>query len=488
MQTKHCYGISFLLVAIAYYAYFKGVPIITVGWVLLACLAITIGFYQFSKNKKNLAKVFDIYFNIREQVVKRVFTIFESGLEVKERVSACNKQCINIKKAVQTSSFEQENVLTAIEEMTAAIDETATSAVNDNEKCMHLNTLAGDVNKNAKIGHELSNEVRIKLNALKNSSSGLDDKMKTLQHDTHSIGKIIERIQSVSSQTNLLALNAAIEAARAGENGKGFAVVAEEVKTLATETNDLAEMVKNEINNIQKITEDTLLASSKNIESLVTSETKFNELNDNLVNTIENITKMVKDIISVSENVENTSARAQQMSTAMQEICSSVETVSKYINDIDHSVDVFVNEQDQLLHLSQSLTDLSSKFPPKEKIHFLDQRFSEHKEWVETLRQGIERHDANMNLQLNHCKCKFGKWYNNYNADYEEKQIFDAIDLPHKSIHETGKKVIDALKAGNQQLAESIFRNETLKFMNQIEHLFEEYKNLQKEKTQKVKI
>jgi len=52
------------------------------------------------------------------------------------------------------------------------------------------------------------------------------------------IGDIVALIRSISGQTRMLALNATIEAARAGEAGKGFAVVAEEVKGLASQTEE----------------------------------------------------------------------------------------------------------------------------------------------------------------------------------------------------------------------------------------------------------
>ena len=189
----------------------------------------------------DMAKVFNAMISsFRSLIVEvnhSVTTLNGATQSLAENISVSN---VGVEAQIQ----ETDMVATAVTEMVATVDEIASNTHEAANK-------AEMTNQNADEGKQGVDKTIHQIELLSEKLLESENVVNELAKDSDTIGSVLDVIRGIAEQTNLLALNAAIEAARAGEQGRGFAVVADEVRTLASRTQDSTQEIEGIISSLQ---------------------------------------------------------------------------------------------------------------------------------------------------------------------------------------------------------------------------------------------
>jgi len=228
-----------------------------------------------------------------------------------------------------------------LQQVSSAMTEMSQTVLLVSDNAENAKNATQEANNEANTGRKIVEATTASINSLANEVDSASTVIKQLENETTNIGSVLEVIGGIADQTNLLALNAAIEAARAGEQGRGFAVVADEVRSLASRTQEATLEIQKMIENLQagvkkavgameqgrSTADQSVRQADKAVESLESITATFaivTEMNELIATSTEQqavvADKIERSITSINNVAGETASGAGQTESASSEL------------------------------------------------------------------------------------------------------------------------------------------------------------------------
>jgi len=267
------------------------------------------------KSKDELGDLAQAFNQFSQKLQSLILEVTQCSTQLIQSAGEMNQVVSSTESDIQVQNEQIDQIAAAITMMVQKIQDVSHHTVQATD-------LAEQTFKNSQEGKKVTNQA---LQSSQSVAGNVDEAAKVineLEADVASISGVLEVIRGIAEQTNLLALNAAIEAARAGEQGRGFAVVADEVRTLASRTQDSTEEIQDMIHRLQS-------GSQQAVEVMNEGRKKASEGLDQAGlagEALERIGAAAEDMLT--KNREISSASAEQEKTADQ-VSKNVITINQ---------------------------------------------------------------------------------------------------------------------------------------------------------------
>jgi methyl-accepting chemotaxis protein len=308
----------------------------------------------------DLTKRLDITSNDEFGAVSGEFNQFVGYLqhlisEVKGRSLSVRANTDKTAASSARSSAELYTQLNELDQLATAMHQMSATAHDVADNAQTAASRANQADTAAKEGEAVVERTTASIAQLTDQMGNVVTTINDLVGYSDNIESILTVITAIADQTNLLALNAAIEAARAGEQGRGFAVVADEVRTLASKTQESTEQIKKMIQQLQtgvRGAEKVILESRENANAtqLIANQAKdslhairasINEINDMTVQIAAAAEEQSATSNEINRNTTNIRDISQSVSDAATEQSALCETMVEITTQQAKSLDKF---------------------------------------------------------------------------------------------------------------------------------------------------